>query len=220
MPLFVTTCRTNGMEYSTLLNSASAPNLISPGLVERLSLTPRPLTQSRPLLLADGSLAAQQVTHSVKIPVFIPLLRRQWAIHAFVLPMPGYDLVLGLPWISGYSHLLDWSGPSFVTNHPSLPCVPNPIIAPASVAHTCKDAPLLPPPLSMNASPAANNLQRCNQKIRSCLADLDEGLIPVDAFPTKDDPPDYCHTVRRGKAKSKSSRVQDYVRGKSLVLVL
>jgi hypothetical protein len=29
-----------------------------------------------------------------------------------------------------------------------------------------------------------------------------------------------CHTVRGREAKSKSSRVQDYIRGKSLVLVL
>ena len=155
--------------FKALIDSGSAPTLISPALVSSLGLRHIPLSRPQPLRLADGSIAATDVTHFARLSFKLPVLSRSWTVSAFICSLGNYDLVLGMPWIRDNIQHLDLATPSLIN-----------LIDRKRSFTTDR------PPRSRNASPAAIN-----------LALLEEGYIPIDAFPGYNDPDDYVTFLKQ-----------------------
>jgi len=168
--LIVNTVTAN-VPFRSLIDTGAACNLVSPDLARRLALRLTPLQTPHPILLADGSTTTSNVTHHAQIRFKIPEVGRSWTASVLICPLGELDMILGMPWVKPNAHLIDWSTPTLVVNHPSVP------------------TPHVAPPRSMNASPAAIH-------IAARHAIISEGLVPVDAFPSVDDPPDYMEYLR------------------------
>jgi len=77
-------------------------------------------------------------------------------------------MILGLPWIKANSTVVDWVVPCLV----DLACSrPLPMLSPSSSASAIR--------------------------VSAAHAPITEGLTPIDAFPTPNDPPDYLAYLRR-----------------------
>ena len=82
---------------SLIDTGASGISFINPvhPLLAGLSLIPIPLQHLRTLAAFNGSEPTDQVTHFVKVPYQIG--RHLETLHAFVVPLDKWPLVLGLP---------------------------------------------------------------------------------------------------------------------------
>jgi len=144
--------------YEALADTGAAVNLISPTLVESLGLLLAPLPAVQPVILADGSSSAFQVRHHVRIRFCLPTLCRSWTISALVC-RTGCRNDLGVTMDKGK---LDYCRLGGSLSRQSRLF--------SSTAH-------------------AFTLFFCFRHTRfRCPRPITEGLTPIDAFPTANDP--------------------------------
>ena len=166
--LLIVDATASSYRFKALVDTGAAVNLISPTLVESLGLLLTPLPAVQPVILADRSSSAFQVRHHVRIRFCLPTLCRSWTISALVCPTGSTEMILGLPWIKANSTIVDWAVPCLV----DLACSrPLPMPSPCSSASAIR--------------------------VSAAHAPITEGLTPIDAFPTANDPPDYLAYLRR-----------------------
>ena len=100
-----------------MVDSGSTGDFISSIVVKRLQLPTHRLQPNREVYLADGSkyLCSQQVKCRIETGAISEM------VQLAVIPLEGYDIIYGQPWLRRHNPTIDWSNGSVSINSVSLP---------------------------------------------------------------------------------------------------
>ena len=96
-----------GQQAICLVDSGASGNFISSGFVKQHSLPMHPLRsdQASRVTLADGS---QQSAMGVLKGVELHLQSYSTSLELVAIPLSGYDVILGMPWLEDANPIIDW----------------------------------------------------------------------------------------------------------------
>lgn len=104
-PLIKLEGQLNGQHALVLIDCGSSSNFVSESFVRRHQLSTQPSQQQQTVDLADGSRrcsSCQVKDASVCIDSY------RDSLDLWVLPLAGYDVILGMPWLEQYNPAIDW----------------------------------------------------------------------------------------------------------------
>ncbi len=106
----------NGRQCVFMLDSGATGNFVSLGFVQKHSFVTSPLPRQDTVTLADGS---KQVTGSMVQAAAVRIGSYADRLDLVTLPLTGYDVILGMPWLYHYNPVVDWQleSLSFVQHH-------------------------------------------------------------------------------------------------------
>ena len=100
-----------------MVDSGSTGNFVSSTFVSLNNLPTQAVANPHNVHLADGS--EYSCTDRVKLRLSAGMLRE--VIHFNVIPLQGYDLILGLPWLVKHNPAIDWARRSIEIDGSPLP---------------------------------------------------------------------------------------------------
>lgn len=106
----------NGRQCVFMLDSGATGNFVSLGFVQKHSFVTSPLPRQDTVTLADGS---TQTTGSMVQAAAVRIGSYSDRLDLVTLPLTGYDVILGMPWLYHYNPVVDWQLEtlSFVQHH-------------------------------------------------------------------------------------------------------
>ena len=106
----------NGRQCVFMLDSGATGNFVSLGFVQKHSFVTSPLPRQDTVTLADGS---TQTTGSMVQAASVRIGSYADRLDLVTLPLTGYDVILGMPWLYHYNPVVDWQLEtlSFVQHH-------------------------------------------------------------------------------------------------------
>ena len=104
-----------------LADSGATALFMDTAMARRCKLDPRPST--RTVKLADGSIktATGTVTATIALQIETQGLPLEFEAEFCVTELQGYDVILGMPWLSHFNPAIDWSSGRLVVQRPEGP---------------------------------------------------------------------------------------------------
>ena len=101
----------SGHRAIILIDSGATGNFVSASFVEKHRLPSIPLAKQDFVTLADGS---QQAAGSTVPSLPVSVMSYSDCIDFISLPLHGYDIILGMPWLRAYNPQIDWKSSTIV----------------------------------------------------------------------------------------------------------
>ena len=95
----------NGRQCVFMLDSGATGNFVSLGFVQKHSFVTSSLPRQDTVTLADGS---TQTTGSMVQAAAVRIDSYADRLDLVTLPLTGYDVILGMPWLYHYNPVVNW----------------------------------------------------------------------------------------------------------------
>lgn len=104
----------HGHAVQVLLDSGSSGNFVSSKFVQDHGVRARRDESPQTIHLADGG---QQLTQGIASSLLLQMDQYQERVDLAVLPLSGYDVILGMPWLEDHNPHINWRDKSVSFHH-------------------------------------------------------------------------------------------------------
>jgi hypothetical protein len=104
-PLLKFAARINGIEGTALVDCGATGDFVSQDFISQHRISSTPLDTKSTLLLADGT--SRDITKRAP-EMTVKFSGMESKVSPLIVPLQGYDAILGMPWLTTYNPTIDW----------------------------------------------------------------------------------------------------------------